>query len=822
MITSCICGCKEYSEYRSACFHTSDSGKQEECDTQFVSCNQCGLIRQLEPPFDENGFRNYYETYPPTNANYKAKDWEHDVSLARQRCGAYAAIEKFTGRLLDVGSGSGAFVQVCRERGVEAFGCELSTYSYEESSDYIYRDALENINFPTDHFDWVTCHDVLEHSLNPIKMLAEMFRTTKQNGLCVIDFPRFHCVDGEHHWKDAEHIYLPDEERLSEWIRNAGFVIVDVVHPIESKIVVYAKKPEQLRKTVLVPPGIGDSYWSIVKMQSFLASEGIGLPEVIPVTNSQTTRYDQHERSVPFLQMFPFLYCDKSIVLSNKQHRRIWQDAYFRPSKTIWRDVIDNDYFITWNGHLRIGKTLEEVDPKIVCDWHPPMFESLEQINYGKQCSAEYDKYVACYFPFHGTYQHWTKQFPLNSVIEFLNAIANAGYLPVIVGAKWDADDGRMKDVLNRVPNHVNLSGQTSIHQVFGLLKNATAVVGYPSGLTIMSAVFRSKTLIIWNDYYNRQFAWNCVPPDVRRSSYFIDYTNQLSIRRLMLELDSLITVGTISESNFPLPAPNSKTRPGVRRVVNRPPPARYRVHSQKPKATPARPTNVSLEKRVVLCNDSIDGIPTVACVLKTGGPDYTADYVRRLYNMVARHTTIKYHFVCLTDDPDVEEICDTISLRGTLHGWWSKLELFVPDRIPSDYVVYFDLDTMIVRNIDDVLQLRRDFVGVRGWQGRPDQKDIDKFRSGIMIWRNDGTYSFLYDDFTGGNYKRGDQEYISKSLVKNDMSCEMLQDLVSGIYSYKRDCLRRVPKDVRIVCFHGRPRPHQILRNNWVKSNWR
>src|SRR3990167_2295645 len=92
-------------------------------------------------------------------------------------------------RILDVGSGSGAFVDECRELGHEAYGCEISNYSYAKNSDYIYYNQFENINFPTDHFDKITAHDVIEHSLTPKKLFYEIFRMLKQGGLFIIDFP---------------------------------------------------------------------------------------------------------------------------------------------------------------------------------------------------------------------------------------------------------------------------------------------------------------------------------------------------------------------------------------------------------------------------------------------------------------------------------------------------------------------------------------------------------------------------------------------------------------------------------------------------------
>ena len=44
-----------------------------------------------------------------------------------------------------------------------------------------------------------------------------------------------------------------------------------------------------------------------------------------------------------------------------------------------------------------------------------------------------------------------------------------------------------------------------------------------------------------------------------------------------------------------------------------------------------------------------MNNIPTIICVLKSGGP-YDPVYVDRLFNSIQRNTTRPFDFVCLTD----------------------------------------------------------------------------------------------------------------------------------------------------------------------------
>lgn len=211
-----------------------------------------------------------------------------------------------------------------------------------------------------------------------------------------------------------------------------------------------------------------------------------------------------------------------------------------------------------------------------------------------------------------------------------------------------------------------------------------------------------------------------------------------------------------------------------------------------------------------------------VICVLKSGG-DYTLNYVEKLKNMVDRNTTVPYEFVCLTDVNIDKNICRSIKLTQDRAGWWSKIELFRSDLInKAKQIIYFDLDTIILKNIDDILNFQYNFSTLYPWNERNRRNGL--CASGIMAWKGGNSFSFIFDQFEGKkieNYPRGDQEYISEALKDNKKKPEFLQNLFSGIYSYKKNCREQLPKDARIVCFHGKPRLHEI-ENKWVKDYWR
>lgn len=738
-------------------------------------CVSCGLIRQTHLPFstEEEYVRFYRDEYPPVKTSYVAKDYDHDRNLAKLRLKEYDVSPG--DRVLDVGSGSGAFVDECRCLGVEAYGCEISRYHYGRSEEFIYRGELEGIHFPTDHFDVVTCHDAMEHVLDPPKFVREMFRILKQKGVCIIDAPNFFVDAGKHHWKPVEHIWYFTTEQYIDLLINAGFMVSgDVRHPIESKSVFYTVKPEYSRPKILVPPGIGDSYWSIVKMQSFLEKEGVTLPDV-HVVAPRDKAHDGHKRSFPFLEMFPFIHSPGKCVdtKSFPDGKALWKEAYGQQGRTIFRDVLKHDYFISYNGHLRFGKTLEGINPDIECNWFPPMFVSLEQERFKVECETKYGDYIVFYFVFHGTYRHWTKQFPVDQVISFVqNVTANTGCTPVFSGAIWDNEEETLSHVIKNVPGCVDLTGKTTLEQLFGLLRGTKGVIGYPSGLTIMSAMLKQQTMIIWNAYYNRDFAWYACPPSVREESYFVEFSSSPTEQLTAAATD--VVLGKTAQLK-------------------------------------------SLPKQKKLTNVA------VACVLKSGG-DFTPDHVHRLQNMMERNVKdIEYKFVCLSDVPvDLDNGGINIHLRYDYSKWWSKVELFREDMVDAETIIYFDLDTVILKNIDDILAADFDFAALRPWNSA--NRRNGQCASGMMAWKNDGSYSFISEQFNFtdiGDYPHGDQQYISEALSEHGKFPQFLQDTVGGIYSYKRECRDRLPPDARIICFHGSPRPEEV-KHDWMVANWK
>lgn len=215
----------------------------------------------------------------------------------------------------------------------------------------------------------------------------------------------------------------------------------------------------------------------------------------------------------------------------------------------------------------------------------------------------------------------------------------------------------------------------------------------------------------------------------------------------------------------------------------------------------------------------------TVACVFRRSA-DYTPEYVHKLRDMVARHLHAPHHFVCLTNEKVGVE---TIPLVTKWPGWWAKLELFRP-RLFNGPVLYMDLDTVIVGDITDIALAKYDFAACTNWKG--DRHDV--ISSAVMAWDGTVDHSNIFSTFTPAmipQYEKswarwGDQGWIQDHL-KRPFESLLLRwpgrfvHTKTNVWKGRHATNVDAPKGASVVCFSGKPRPHQLPPENPLYKHW-
>lgn len=218
------------------------------------------------------------------------------------------------------------------------------------------------------------------------------------------------------------------------------------------------------------------------------------------------------------------------------------------------------------------------------------------------------------------------------------------------------------------------------------------------------------------------------------------------------------------------------------------------------------------------------------AAVLRHGGA-YNARYVNNLFNNIVRQVRAPFTFSVLTDKLDVglHPAIRILPLRHPWTGWWSKIEMFAPGLWADGRVWYFDLDTILVGNITEMVtdpSLGDDFYALRDFGFK------DRLASGVMTWKvGDPAVSEIYNQFAlkpeaimSSCCTLGDQCWVGIA----NTSRNFLQDKYPGKFvSFKIHCPdgKCIQQGASVVAFHGLPRPLDAIKNSqyaWVQRYWK
>ncbi len=203
-------------------------------------------------------------------------------------------------------------------------------------------------------------------------------------------------------------------------------------------------------------------------------------------------------------------------------------------------------------------------------------------------------------------------------------------------------------------------------------------------------------------------------------------------------------------------------------------------------------------------------------------------EYVRLLKTAIERNITVPHRFVCVTDHFIEGVWC----MSARFEGWWEKLHLFKRGMFEGR-CMYLDLDTAIVGNLGHIAAYDGEFATLHDfWRGR------NGLGPAVIMWQPGPLAESIYDEWQAQGFPKqgnGDQSWIENlDQGRFHKRIDILQTLYPGAFvSYKEHCTsaRRgwrgdlndqipPPDGARVVCFHGRPRPHEV--GGWVRDYWK
>lgn len=207
---------------------------------RIVRCVGCSLVF-TDPILSEAELGSLY---PPDYYAYQDRRpegfWK---KFAKKMLGYWQGTKDPTfrtaGTFLDIGCGSGAFVQKMKQRGWDSYGIEINLAAArvgQSAGLKIISGSLRQARFSAELFDYIRASHSLEHMPDPGETLDEIFRILKPNGKFLVAVPNIAGLSArvfkQYWWHlcPPVHTFSYSTETLSRLVKQHAFSIERVIY----------------------------------------------------------------------------------------------------------------------------------------------------------------------------------------------------------------------------------------------------------------------------------------------------------------------------------------------------------------------------------------------------------------------------------------------------------------------------------------------------------------------------------------------------------------------------------------------------------------
>ncbi len=208
-------------------------------DYDLYRCQRCGSI--FMHPIPENIDEVYSADYfSGASRGFGYVDYDKDKeAMAGVFVKYLKIIEKYApkkGELLDVGTATGYFMEIAKQRGWKADGIEISEYAAgigRRKGLDIKIGSISTAGTEPDKYDVITMWDVLEHFSGPAKEIVAARRLLKPGGILIANTPDsaslYARIMGTKWYSllPPEHIVLFNKKSLEIFLAEHGFTVLE-------------------------------------------------------------------------------------------------------------------------------------------------------------------------------------------------------------------------------------------------------------------------------------------------------------------------------------------------------------------------------------------------------------------------------------------------------------------------------------------------------------------------------------------------------------------------------------------------------------------
>ncbi|HYM20395.1 MAG TPA: class I SAM-dependent methyltransferase [Candidatus Kapabacteria bacterium] len=240
-----------------------------------VQCNKCGLVytnprlkqEKIAALYDADYFQGHgfdkSIDYVKDVKEHTAKDsftledwdcdWIRDI-LSRTQPG------NVTPTLLEVGCGTGVFLDKARKHGFVCRGLELSEYAanfVRQMGISVETKSIEDANYPEHSFDVIVMREVIEHLPHPMESLKTVHKWLKTGGVLFMATGNYDCPERKLRKSDwfyfmpEGHLNIFSNKTMTEYLRKVGFKEINVtnqgdllMHKLRSANIISSGSPQ--------------------------------------------------------------------------------------------------------------------------------------------------------------------------------------------------------------------------------------------------------------------------------------------------------------------------------------------------------------------------------------------------------------------------------------------------------------------------------------------------------------------------------------------------------------------------------------------------
>jgi SAM-dependent methyltransferase len=207
------------------------------------ACKSCGFLFTANPP-SEDEIGKYYAAVDYISHSDAKRGLTNSLyhlvrrlMLSRKRCIISHSTGLKTGKLLDMGCGTGYFAGFMKQAGWKVTGLEKNEGARKFASSKFNLEVLEDSDlekYEDNYFDCITLWHVFEHFHDPLKYLVLIKRLLKPGGICIAAMPNCSSYDAQHYrqfwaaWDVPRHLWHFTPDTFRAFAEKNGFELTGI------------------------------------------------------------------------------------------------------------------------------------------------------------------------------------------------------------------------------------------------------------------------------------------------------------------------------------------------------------------------------------------------------------------------------------------------------------------------------------------------------------------------------------------------------------------------------------------------------------------